>query len=77
MLADPDFRRQACDAQDVISADVSLERSGAGFSLVVGDPQWLRYGLGGALFPILVGAALLVRHTIVRRTDERGLAAGA
>jgi hypothetical protein len=56
---------------------VALGLALAGFSLVVGDPQWLRYGLGGALFPILVGAALLVRHTIVRRTDERGLAAGA
>jgi hypothetical protein len=46
-----------------------------GFSLVVGDPEWLRYGLGGALFPLLVGAALLVRHYVLRRTAD--LAAGA
>jgi carbon monoxide dehydrogenase subunit G len=39
MLADPEFRKRACDAQDVISADVSLERSGGGFSLVVDQLQ--------------------------------------
>jgi hypothetical protein len=39
MLADPDFRKRACDAQDVVSADVSLERSGSGFSLVVDQLQ--------------------------------------
>jgi hypothetical protein len=48
----------------------------AGFSLVAGDPQWLRYGTGGALFPILVGAALLLRHRLVR-TAGRDFAAGA
>jgi hypothetical protein len=48
----------------------------AGFSLVAGDSQWLRYGLGGALFPILVGAALLLRHRLVR-TAGRDLAPGA
>jgi hypothetical protein len=39
MLADPEFRRRACEAQDVISVDVSLERSGDGFSLVVDQLQ--------------------------------------
>ena len=39
MLADPEFRQRACEAQDVISADVSLERSGDGFSLVVDQLQ--------------------------------------
>jgi hypothetical protein len=48
-----------------------------GFSLVVGDPEWVRYGLGGALFPLLVGAALLVRHYVLRRTSGPDLAAGA
>jgi hypothetical protein len=56
---------------------VALGIALAGFSLIVGDPQWLRYGLGAALFPALVGAALLIRHAIVRRTDERDFAAGA
>ncbi|MEA3062498.1 MAG: hypothetical protein QOJ94_2279 [Sphingomonadales bacterium] len=55
----------------LIAAGLAL----AGFSLVVGDPEWLRYGLGGALFPLLVGAALLVRHYVQRRTGD--LAAGA
>jgi hypothetical protein len=48
----------------------------AGFALVVGDPDWVRYGLGGALFPVLVGAALLLRHYLLRRAAERDLAAG-
>ena len=56
---------------------VALGAALAGFSLIVGDPEWLRYGLGGALFPVLVGAALLIRHVIVRRRDERDFAAGA
>jgi carbon monoxide dehydrogenase subunit G len=39
MLADPEFRRRACEAQDVISVDVSVDRSGDGFSLVVDQLQ--------------------------------------
>jgi carbon monoxide dehydrogenase subunit G len=39
MLADPEFRERACEAQDVISADVRLERSGDGFTLVVDQLQ--------------------------------------
>jgi hypothetical protein len=39
MLADPAFRQAACAAQDVISADVQLERSGNGFSLVIDQQQ--------------------------------------
>lgn len=35
MLADPAFRQAACEAQDVISADVRLERDGEGFTLVI------------------------------------------
>ncbi len=35
MLADPAFRQAACEAQDVISADVQLDREGDGFSLVI------------------------------------------
>lgn len=35
MLADPAFREAACEAQDVISADVQLDRQGEGFSLVI------------------------------------------
>lgn len=39
MLADPAFREAVCAAQDVISAEVGLERSGAGFSLTVDQQQ--------------------------------------
>jgi carbon monoxide dehydrogenase subunit G len=39
MLADPEFRRAACEAQEVISVDVSLERDGEGFNLVVDQQQ--------------------------------------
>jgi hypothetical protein len=56
---------------------VALGLALAGFSLVAGDPEWLRYGLGGALFPGLVGAALLVRHRMQSRTAEPDIAAGA
>jgi hypothetical protein len=55
---------------------VALGIALAGFSLVVGDMQWLRYGLGGALFPTLIGAALLIRHVILRRAAERDVVAG-
>lgn len=39
MLADPEFRQRACEAQEVISVDISLDRSGDGFSLVVDQLQ--------------------------------------
>lgn len=39
MLADPEFRQAACAAQDVISSEVTLERDGNGFSLVVDQMQ--------------------------------------
>ncbi|HEY0414591.1 MAG TPA: hypothetical protein VGD66_15770 [Allosphingosinicella sp.] len=49
----------------------------AGFSLIAGDPEWLRYGFGGALFPVLIGAALLLRHYMLGRPDETDVAAGS
>ena len=49
----------------------------AGCALIVNDPQWLRYGIGGALFPTLVGIALVARHVWLRRTLERDVAAGS
>lgn len=39
MLADPAFREAACAAQDVISAEVHLERDGNGFSLTIDQEQ--------------------------------------
>lgn len=35
MLSDPAFRERVCEAQDVVSHDVTLELSGAGFTVVV------------------------------------------
>ncbi|HEX6376281.1 MAG TPA: hypothetical protein VFZ91_11240 [Allosphingosinicella sp.] len=49
----------------------------AGFSLIADQADWLRYGLGAALFPTLVGAALLLRHHLIRRAAEPDVAAGA
>lgn len=49
----------------------------AGFSLIANQPDWLRLGLGAALFPTLVGAALLIRHYLLRRSAEPDVAAGA
>lgn len=39
MLADPAFREAACKAQDVISADVVLEREGNSFTLTIDQEQ--------------------------------------
>jgi hypothetical protein len=49
----------------------------AGFSLIANQQDWLRLGLGAALFPGLVGAALLLRHYLVRRPAEPDIAPGA
>lgn len=48
----------------------------AGFSLIANQQDWLRLGLGAALFPTLVGAALLLRHYLLRRNAEPDSAAG-
>ncbi len=45
-----------------------------GMSLVVADPEWERYGLGAALFPLFVGAALIARHLWLGRQLEREIA---
>src|SRR5689334_17572654 len=39
MLADPAFREAACKQQDVISAEVTLERDGDGFTLTIDQEQ--------------------------------------
>lgn len=39
MLADPAFREASCAAQDVVSAEVELERTGNGFSLTIDQEQ--------------------------------------
>jgi hypothetical protein len=39
MLADPAFREAACQQQDVLSAEVTVERNGAGFTLTIDQEQ--------------------------------------
>jgi hypothetical protein len=48
-----------------------------GYALVVDDPGWVRHAIGGSLFPVLVGLALLARHFWLSRVLEREIAAGA
>ena len=48
-----------------------------GFSAVVNEAEWLRYGIGASLFPLLVGFALLGRHFWLRKVLERDLAVGS
>ena len=49
----------------------------AGFSLIANQQDWLRLGLGAALFPTLVGAALLLRHYLLRRAAGPDVVTGA
>jgi hypothetical protein len=53
---------------------IALGLAIAGFALIVNDPEWQRHGLGAALFPLLVGTALLGRHLWLRRIRGRDVA---
>jgi hypothetical protein len=74
-LSGPSVRAGTDDRTGLVLVAVGVAL--AGFSLIVGESDWLRYGLGAALFPTLVGAALLVRHHRLRRSAEPDIAAGA
>ena len=41
-------------------------------SLVIGDPNWLHYGIAAALFPLIIGAALWLRLFVLQRAGRRG-----
>jgi len=73
-LSAPRLRRGSDDRTGLVLTALGIALGG--FSLVVGDPEWVRYGLGAALFPLLVGAALLIRHYVLPRSDEADIAAG-
>lgn len=45
-------------------------------TLIIGNQQWVRYGIAGAVFPLIIGAALLVRHRLVERKRVDDLAPG-
>ncbi|HET9354552.1 MAG TPA: hypothetical protein VFO42_00135 [Sphingomicrobium sp.] len=40
-------------------------------TLVVADPQWMRYGIAAALFPLIVGAGLWLRFRAIQRAAAR------
>jgi hypothetical protein len=46
----------------------------AAFALLLRDESWSTYCLGGAFFPGFVGAALVLRHHLVRRAAKRDIA---
>jgi hypothetical protein len=42
-------------------------------TLVIGEANWMRYGVAGAAFPLIIGVALWLRHYALnrsRRTDS-------
>ena len=45
-------------------------------SVVIGDPDWLRYALAGAVFPLIIGAALWLRHQALNRSERTDRADG-
>ena len=59
------------DRLAVILVAIGLAMIGAS---LIGDDTgtWMRYGIGGALFPLLIGAALWLRHHAIKRAWSRG-----
>jgi hypothetical protein len=52
---------------------VALGAAMIGASLIAGETgDWMRYGIGGALFPLIIGAALWARHFMIERARRRG-----
>lgn len=44
-------------------------------SFTAGDMGgWTDYGIGAAMFPLIVGAALMLRHYVIERAKRRGSA---
>ena len=41
-------------------------------SIVIGDPNWMHYGVAAALFPLVIGTALWLRLFIAGRMGRRG-----
>lgn len=36
-------------------------------SIIINDAAWMHYAIAGALFPLLMGSALMLRHHLVTR----------
>ena len=39
-------------------------------TLVIGDPSWVHYGIAGAIFPLVIGTALWLRHYLINRSSR-------
>ena len=39
-------------------------------SLIIGDPNWIHYGIAGAVFPLVIGTALWLRHYMINRSPR-------
>jgi Na+/proline symporter len=51
---------------------IALGLAMIGGSLIADDTgAWMRYAIGGALFPLLIGAALWLRHYAIERSRRR------
>ena len=40
--------------------------------LVIGNAELVRFGVAGAVFPLIIGTALWIRDYVVRRGDDAG-----
>ena len=45
-------------------------------SLVVGDPNWMHNAIAGAVFPLIIGTALWLRHYMINRQQRTDRADG-
>ena len=39
-------------------------------SLIIHDPSWIDYGIAGAVFPLVIGTALWLRHYMINRSPR-------
>ena len=39
-------------------------------SLIISDPNWVHYGIAGAIFPLVIGTALWLRHFVINRSPR-------
>ena len=39
-------------------------------SLIINDPSWIDYGIAGAVFPLVIGTALWLRHYMINRSPR-------
>lgn len=70
-LREPESQGLSDDRTGVILVAIGLALVAA--SLTAGDTGgWSDYGVGAAMFPLFVGAAMWARHALVERARRRG-----